>query len=597
MARTTLFRKAVAAIILLLVPTLILYGYSNKVSVNVVKDEIQSSSLSQLSFFLRQFDSNVEQLSLFPVILGFDPYVRAFIEHRGGFVFDTLKEQSRISEKISLQSVSSPWTNELSVFLPQEKKVVSSNIFKVYDAEYVKSHLPLQQWSYEKIFVGSAEIYHFVRQYADPANSKTPEQVNAMLQVAFPIDNIVTMLDQVKAGGKGDPFLYQAGMEPIMNGTSDSVKIHQLIGVLGPEPLLPIGHRVVVLGGRQYSVNFVQSGQLGWYLVDYLPVDAILKPITMSSLLFYVSFGLLLLLGLAMAYLLYRHVQYPIRKLLQGVQQMRKGDLSTRIHAYADNEFDFLFDRFNGMAEQIQELVEDVYEEKIRRREATLKQLQAQINPHFLYNSLFFIINTAKLGDQESVVAMAQNLAEYYRYTTRVEEQNVPLQEELQLVESYLAIHNLRLQRLYYDIEVPEAMQELTLPRLLLQPLVENAIVHGIEHIPGDGVIRIRGSMDGGRCRLTVEDNGTGLAQGALQELRDKLLQPMDSGMGCGVWNVHQRLQYAFGETAGLTLESSGLGGLRVTLEWNPEEGKERKALIEAEEGGDDSDGGAADRR
>ncbi|UUZ83324.1 hypothetical protein LJK88_05325 [Paenibacillus sp. P26] len=103
-----------------------------------------------------------------------------------------------------------------------------------------------------------------------------------------------------------------------MNRTSDLGRVHQLLGALGSEQLPDIGHRVVELGGKQYAVNFVRSKRLGWYLVDYLPVEAILKPITMSSALFYVTFALLLVMGLAVAYLLYRHVQYPIRKLLQG---------------------------------------------------------------------------------------------------------------------------------------------------------------------------------------------------------------------------------------------------------------------------------------
>ncbi|UUZ83323.1 hypothetical protein LJK88_05320 [Paenibacillus sp. P26] len=111
--------------------------------------------------------------------------------------------------------MSSPWTNELSVFMPRDGKVVSTNIFKTYDENYVKSHLSLDHWTYEKIYVGSAEINHFVRQYADPPNAASLDQVNAMLQVAFPVDNIVTMLDQVKAGGKGIRSC-------IMKGTSRS---------------------------------------------------------------------------------------------------------------------------------------------------------------------------------------------------------------------------------------------------------------------------------------------------------------------------------------------------------------------------------------
>ncbi|WP_218096084.1 hypothetical protein [Paenibacillus solanacearum] len=199
----TIFRKALAAIIVLLVPILFLYSYSYKVSVEVVKSQIQSSSLNQLSFFLSQFDSNVEQLSLFPVILSSDPYVRAFVERRDDGGFDTIKEQSKVFEKLSLQSVSSPWTNELTVYLPKDRKVVSSNIFKTYDPQYVADHVPMAQWDYEKISVGSSIAGHFARQIAVPIKAVTVDETQALFQVAFPVDNITRMLDKVKAGGEG----------------------------------------------------------------------------------------------------------------------------------------------------------------------------------------------------------------------------------------------------------------------------------------------------------------------------------------------------------------------------------------------------------
>ncbi|CAG7652325.1 hypothetical protein PAESOLCIP111_06503 [Paenibacillus solanacearum] len=395
--------------------------------------------------------------------------------------------------------------------------------------------------------------------------------------------------------GEGDPFFYKTGFDPVVSSRPDSRKIGLLVEALNsdsPEAAhQTLGHRVVRIEDRDYSVNYVQSAELGWYLVDYLPVETILRPITMSGTLFYVTFALLLMMGVAAALLLYRYVRKPIQRLMHAVQRMHKGDLSVRLQSRTNDEFDFLFQRFNRMAERIQELVEDVYEEKIRAREATLKQLQAQINPHFLYNSLFFIINTAKMGDNDSVVTMAQSLAEYYRYTTRLEEQSVPLREELGLVRHYLNIQNLRMQRLYYEIDVPEAMLDLKIPRLMVQPIVENAIVHGIEHQPGECLILISGTSKDGRYRLVVEDNGAGMTEEAMKELRGKLALPMDRHMGTGVWNVHQRLQYAYGAEAGLLLEASPLGGMRMTLVWQEAERSGPKAI----EGGD-ADGETADR-
>ncbi|WP_409342681.1 sensor histidine kinase [Paenibacillus sp. MBLB4367] len=568
--KPTIFSKMIALIVLLLAPVLFLYIYTNKVSMDVVREEIQSSSLSQLSFFLQQFDTTVEQLAMFPGILGSDPYLREFVDRRSDKPYDKLKEQTRLMQKLSLQSVSSAWTNELTLFLPEDRMVISSNLFKEYDPEDVRKFAPLTDWTYDMTVRSDARQpgSRFTRQIVDPVGAKEASDIDAMIQVSFPAANVSSMLDQVKMGGKGDPFLYRTGLPPIGSGTLDKESVEALLPVLNGQQMKESGHLVTAIAGRQVAVYYVKSKQLGWYLVDYVPVDSILAPIRKSNTMFYMTIGMLLASSLMAAYLLYRNVQKPIRKLVHGVQLLKKGDLSARIRYRPHNEFDFLFERFNEMAEQIQDLVQRVYAEKLRLNEATLKQLQAQINPHFLYNSLFFIINTAMLQDTKAVVAMAQNLAEYYRYTTRMEERTAPLREELKLVGNYLAIHNLRLQRLHYEIDVPEAMQELPLPRLLLQPIVENAIVHGIDNKPGDGLIRITGSMYDDSCEIVVDDNGAGMSDEALAGLEQQLALPVEATAGFGVWNVHKRLHYAFGESSGLRLSHSPLGGIRVTLTW-----------------------------
>jgi two-component system sensor histidine kinase YesM len=393
-----------------------------------------------------------------------------------------------------------------------------------------------------------------------------------MIQVSFSVSNVTAMLDQFKSGGKGDPFLYRFGLPPIGSTSIETERIDALLPILNSAQLQEKGSLVAKLGGKEYAVFYVLSKQLNWFLIDYVPVENILSPIAKTSALFYTTIGLLLAMSFLAAYFLYRNVQRPIRKLVQGVGRLKEGDLSARIRYKPNNEFDFLFERFNDMAEQIQDLIERVYAEKLRLHEATLKQLQAQINPHFLYNSLFFVINTAMLGDTKSVVAMAQNLAEYYRYTTRMEEQNAPLREEIKLVGNYLTIHKLRMQRLQFEIEIPDHMLDVQVPRLLLQPIVENAIVHGIENKPEDGLIRITGQRQGEQCTITVEDNGPGMESHALHELKNQLLKPMNTLVSCGVWNVHQRLHLVFGEDAGLDLSQSELGGLKVTLMWRGNE-------------------------
>ncbi|MBP1991581.1 sensor histidine kinase [Paenibacillus eucommiae] len=568
--KPTIFSKVIVLIVLLLTPVLILYIYTNKVSMDVVRDQIESSSISQLSFFLQQLDTTVEQLAMFPGILSSDPYLSEFVDHRSDKPYDRLKEQTRLMQKLSLQSVSSAWTNDLTLYLPGDRMVISSNIFKDYSSEDVNKFAPLTNWSYDATVRGDARTpgARFVRQIVDPVHATQASEINAMIQVSFPVTNVSSMLDQVKTGGKGDPFLYRNGFPPIGSKTMNDSFVKDLNSLLDGQVMQDSGRLVTTLAGREVKIYYVKSKQLGWYLVDYVPVASILAPIRETNAFFYTTLGMLLAMSLLAAYLLYRNVQKPIGKLVRGVQLLKKGDLSARISYRPHNEFDFLFERFNEMAEQIQDLVQRVYAEKIRLHEATLKQLQAQINPHFLYNSLFFIVNTALLQDTKSVVAMAQNLAEYYRYTTRMEDRTAPLREELKLVDNYLTIHNLRLQRLHYEIGVPEAMLDLQLPRLLLQPIVENAIVHGIENKPGEGIIRITGVIYDESCEIVVEDNGVGMADETFAQMERQLVLQREASSGFGVWNVNQRLHYVFGEGAGLRLSHSPLGGLRVTLTW-----------------------------
>jgi two-component system sensor histidine kinase YesM len=566
--KLNIFSKIVILLILLLIPILLLYAFTNRITNNVVQDQIQSSNLNQLSFFLNQLDSDIEQLSMFPAILGSDPYIREFIDKTGSPPFDVLKAQSRITEKLSLQSVSSGWANELTIVIPREKQVLSSSIFLNGTDVWPWSSPIHNTWKYEGPSDGKTDG-SFIREISEPTRAKFVEQARVIFQVRFSDQNVLNLLDIYKQDRKSDPFLFNAQYGSILNSTSNRSIVDQIIGQVEGQVLPEFGQQKFEIDRQQYLVSFVKSKQLGWYLMDYVPVQQILSPITKTRNLFYVSIGLLLMLSILASFLLYRNVQIPIGQLIRGVQRMKRGDLSVRIEYNSKNEFDYLIQRFNEMAEQIQVLVEDVYAEKIRSREATLKQLQSQIHPHFLYNSLFFIINSAELEDKESVVAMAHNLAEFYRYTTRVENQTVRLKDELDLVRHYLIIQNLRIHRLNYDISVPEAMMDEWIPRLILQPLVENAIIHGIDRSMKSDLITITGEQEDSYNRLIVEDNGNGLSDEELEQLHKQLQAPMSDEIGCGTWNVHHRLYYQFGEGSGLTFQRGPNGGLRAVLTWN----------------------------
>ncbi|KGE17888.1 sensor histidine kinase [Paenibacillus wynnii] len=571
MYKYNLFTKIVSIMVIMLIPITILYFYSNKTTTDVLRSELNVSNSNQLSFFQNQVETNMELLSSWPILLIHDPDILSLkdtylnSEHLNLNAINLVK---RIQTKISIQESSSNWKSKLYLYSPSIHRVVSESDAKPYRDEDLRREVK-SGWHVDKIEEQSGDRFLFSWFSFTPYKSVfSPEEANTIMKVEFDSRNIEDMLDKFKSGGRRDPFYYKQGTGLIFNHSADQRLAKELVGRLEQEQLKGSESRTLDIDGESYSVNIVYSDKMGWYLIDYIPLSEILKPIHTSNRLFYFSISALLLMSCLVAYLLYVQVQVPVRNLVGGFQRLKQGDYSTRVDIKGKNEFSFLSGRFNSMVEQTQELIENVLMEKIHVREARLKQLQSQINPHFFYNCFSFITSMAKLNNMQAVVGMSHNLSRYYRYTTRQERDLVGLSEETEFVTHYLEIQGMRMSRLQYSMDIPPQMGKLEIPPLILQPLVENAVLHGIERMAEAGTLKITGNCRGRMMTLTVEDDGKGMTEEAIINLESKLGKAMDEEMGCGVWNVHQRMRLRFGEEAGLTFAPSSLGGLKVTLQW-----------------------------
>ncbi|WP_438347681.1 sensor histidine kinase [Paenibacillus sp. FA6] len=572
MPRYNLFKKILMMILMMLIPIVGLYFYSNQTTTGVLRSELNKSNESQLTFFQSQVNMNFERLSLLPNQLIHDPDISSFRDiylNEPYLNLDAITLVKRIQEKLSLQQSSLNWKSELLIYSLSLSRVVSLNDVKQYDIADLKERIS-PEWQVTRLEEGEEEHFQFSMFTVAPYSTFThPEDANLIIEIRFSSRSLEEMLDKFKSDGRRDPFYYKKDVGVIYNRTSD----HDLAGLLIQELeesdfQQDTEHRKVELDGESYMVNIVLSKTTGWYLIDYMPLSDIMHPIEQSNRLFYLAIGALLLMSSVSSYLLYAQVQVPIKKLVHSFQLLKNGDYSVRMVPRGKSEFSFVFTRFNSMVAQIQELFENVYMEKIHVREARLKQLQSQINPHFFYNCFSFISSMAKLKNYQAVVAMSQNLSNYYRYTTRQERDLIPLMEEMDFVTNYLEIQKMRMSRLDYSIDLPRELEQLDIPLLVIQPLVENAVIHGIETNAGPGVVRITGEIDQRGITLIVEDNGRGMKAQELLSLQYKLTQPVEEEMGYGLWNVQQRMQLRYGEGSGLTLSNSELGGLKAVLHW-----------------------------
>lgn len=211
---------------------------------------------------------------------------------------------------------------------------------------------------------------------------------------------------------------------------------------------------------------------------------------------------------------------------------------------------------------------EQVTREQKQLRKAEFDLLQAQINPHFLYNTLDAIVWSAEAGNEKQVVKMVGSLSEFFRSSLNKGKEIVTIREELSHVRSYLEIQQIRYQDILdYEIDVPEELFVNEIPKITVQPVVENALYHGIKEKRGGGKISVTGREDGNDYIITVSDNGIGMEPDRLAEVRDGLTDTSpDSKKIYGLYNVNQRIKLDFGDEYGLSIDSVYDEGTTVTI-------------------------------
>lgn len=573
--RANLFVKMVAVLLSLISVTLFFYGVSYRKDVGIITSQIETTDLNHLEFLTQQLDSGINQLAGSMYALQRDPTIRDYVQIRQlGHLIDPSQTVMTVLEKLSLQTGVSTWENRIVLYKPRSDETLGSDSSLSFDASILSAPLPAG-WQYVPKSEGGSDAAFRLLLPDPPESREAPERAQLLMVMYVPVSNLERMFETYQSQNSGDTLLYHPSFGIIQRHGVDQSIAERIVGML-PAPGSGESTRIVDLEEGRFLVSSVPSSTLDWQVVHYSPLEEILEPIRSTRYSFLTASAILLAMSLLFSLQLYRQVQRPVSLLLRSLNRMKEGRWSTRIHTKTNAEFSLLNEEFNEMAETIQSLIEQVYMEQIRVKDAHLKQLQSQINPHFLYNCLHFIKSKAVVGDTEAVEAMALNLGEYYRYITRVDHSLTTLGEELKLLENYLAIQNLRKQRIRYEMEIDDSLLGLQIPRLLIQPLVENSIIHGIEKKIGLCFIRIRAFHTGAGAAVTVEDDGAGMTDEAIGQLYAKLNEPVredgDAPGGCGLWNVQQRLKHFFGEASGLEIVPSPAGGLQITLHMEKKE-------------------------
>ncbi|MUT65301.1 sensor histidine kinase [Paenibacillus sp. NEAU-GSW1] len=318
--------------------------------------------------------------------------------------------------------------------------------------------------------------------------------------------------------------------------------------------------------GGQSRIYTVQDTGFGWKIVGVSYTDELIAGERHMQLSFIVAVICCLLVGLLLAFFISRNLSRPIKQLQEHMKKVEKGIFNHRVPLANPKEIASLARSFNLMVVRIEELMNQVVMEQEFKRKSELTALQAQINPHFLYNTLDSIIWMAEGKKSEEVVLMTSALAKLFRASISRGQELVSIRTEIEHVANYLTIQKMRYKdKLDFQIDVDPAIMSCRTLKVLLQPLLENAIYHGIKNKVGIGEITVSGGQSEDHIWFQVSDNGVGMDGETLRAI----LEPRSSdheSKGVGVVNVHERIQLYFGKGYGLSYESSAATGTTVTV-------------------------------
>lgn len=342
------------------------------------------------------------------------------------------------------------------------------------------------------------------------------------------------------------------------------------------------GSHAETFGGAKRQVTVKTVGYTGWKLVGVVPADNIWDNYGQLLLffLFVVLFSIFLLVFVNLH--LSERISVPIKTLERAVKELEAGREEVDIDVSGPYEIERLGHSIRSMVSTMRHLMDDIIEQEAQKRRSELDVLQSQINPHFLYNTLDSVVWMTENGRTDEAILMVTSLARFFRISLSRGSNIIPIADELEHARHYLTIQKMRYKNKFSAVIAAEdGVEGLYTIKLIVQPILENAIYHGMAYADGDGEITVRARRDGGDVVIEVADNGPGMPEETVERLLDQsyAAAPGTKGSGIGLRNVHQRIRLTFGEEYGLAIHSEPDAGTTVCIRLPVLEGPEAAAV------------------
>ncbi len=314
-------------------------------------------------------------------------------------------------------------------------------------------------------------------------------------------------------------------------------------------------------------INYVTSPSSGWKVVGLVPIHELTDDLNIIRNLLWTLAVVTLLISVSLSAILTSYMIRPLKKIRALMRRVEEGDYKVRYPSPSRSEVGQVGHSFNVMIQKINELVNNVMAANLLKKDADFKALQSQINPHFLFNTLESINMKAEMNRDYEVAEMVSSLGDLFRKSMNVSRERIPFSQEIDYIRVYIELQKIRFPKMEFSIELPnEVLLSYTLP-WIIQPLVENAIVHGLAPYKGEGSILIKGALEGENVLIRVVDDGVGISLENLEKVRSHLESEASAETShIGLKNVHDRIRLSFGYPYGLKVSGDPESGTCVEI-------------------------------
>ena len=561
----SIFSRLVLTFLIIMIPIYFLGIYIYQWGLNTVKNEISKSTIAQASFYLEGLENEIERIKILQYdCLNDENLNKLAIEWEIMEQYEIIAAMRQLQQRLITIRNSSEYIKKISIYVYPIKRTISAEMgLDDFDME-----------KYENIRVAYGKKGAQIISYKGGLYLSTLQERNYssenplyLIEIELDIEAFRNALSQLNTYKESGLYLVNSDNDEIIIYMSDIDMPFMEDTILDAMNIDSNSMMAYEIGEKEYYIVNAESKYLGMDLLRFVPKELGLIPLNNFYTWVWVFSLSAVAIIIIYSFNVYKLMHKPMHELIDSFKEVEKGNLQVSISHEANNEFGYLYTRFNEMTRNLRTLIDQVYNQKILMQRAELKQLQSQINPHFLYNS-FFMLNTMVRINDENLIQFTKYLGEYFRYITRNASDYAPLIEEINHAKVYVNIQLIRFsKRLKVEFgKCPENFENFGVPRLILQPIIENAFEHGLGRKKKDGVILVNFFAGDSGLDIIIEDNGNELSDEDLTDLQKMLESDDNETEITGIINIHKRIKLVFGKDSGLSISRSALGGLKAKV-------------------------------